>query len=209
MEIYYETMSKPRSFAGSGLENIDSASVVSEAQAFLDLFRIGNYDLKDYDKILNEFIRDTSMDGEPRRNQHARVNALNDLMHLGLEMVSVHVFGSRVTGYHTEGSDIDVHVTVRDTPELRAVLKRFREATLNDNAWPTNTSTLTFITRSWIESMRFVHEMRHWYPVGFDRPPGRIVDERGNEIRMDVWIAPSGPTKHQMNLGSLKIWEVP
>lgn len=206
VELYYKTMKRQtREFVGSGLEDIEVDDVVTESRAILDLFSIKNYDLKDYDLVLNDFIKCVSVKGESKEKNYQKVLALNELMHHRLEIESVYVYGSRVKGYHEEGSDIDVFVVIREDPKLKEILTKFRKATMSDAAWPNNDVALALISKQWIESLRFMHSMRHWIPNDLKTPPGKIFDEKGNEIRMDVTLSLRVPPK---KYDAKKIWEV-
>jgi hypothetical protein len=206
IEVYYTTMEKPRTFAGSGLSDIEAESVVKEAHAFMDVFNIENYDPEYHEEVLNDFIFSASLEFEPEENGYKKVQALLELMNYKPRIRSVYLFGSRVTGYHTEDSDLDVRIVLEQDPELDVILTRFRKATMDSRAWPNNDCTMTFISKLWLESMRRFYEMRHWQPTGVKRPPGMIYDERGNEIMLDVTVTMSEPTEL---LHSLKIWEAP
>jgi predicted nucleotidyltransferase len=206
VEVVYQSRKKPREFKGSGLEDIDVDDVVMEAQKFVDVFNLHNYDLKDYDVILNDFMREIEERYPKARGKNPILaKKLTEIMSMGLEMDKIYVYGSRVTGYYDAGSDIDVYIVIKGTIPLATALGQFREASLDDRAWPISDNTLQYINHEFMEALRFRWDMREFEPINIKRPPGWIYDKNGNKIRMDVKFAFSYPPPKYLH--AKKIWE--
>lgn len=77
-----------RKFIGSGLEGIRVEDITEHIMRFVDSI-----------------------------NEHPEIEYDENIIHPPIEMEGVYVFGSRVTGYYVQDSDVDVFIMVKPTDE--------------------------------------------------------------------------------------------
>lgn len=124
--FYEHHRGEKRDYKGSGLEDIDAIDVVMAARAFIDeVIVLSRFHYKTIDKTIQEF-------NEFKRIRYASEMGLGDYWEAYNELVysiamaiiasyqprikSIYLKGSRVTGFYTSESDLDVIIQL-DLPE--------------------------------------------------------------------------------------------
>jgi predicted nucleotidyltransferase len=166
-----------REFVGSGLERLSTRQVLDEVNRFISEFdgsreweegRLEDY----YDMLDRMFDLDTSY--EDFKEIYSEGGHF-------FEVKAVYLFGSRVSGFWTDESDIDVYLQIKpiwclDAEYVDRIAEKLREAIVN-------------------------------YLYDEDRFP-TVVDNEGHFITVDViQVSTKTPEEYYWGYPMLKIWE--
>lgn len=192
LEHFYTGMKGGRRFIGSGLEDIDPEDLILLSTETMDFLDKTNFDDEnEYESFLNEVVdefQNTIFECGLKRDVDTR-RTIDDIFTIGLEPQSIYVFGSRVSGYYTPESDIDVAIVMKKNPEAMAIVRR---------GW-TLDSFLFF--KSLFDAVLVVLTREY----GWGEIPV-IGDEQGRDIQVDMGLMIEHPSSRQP---TVKIWEAP
>ena len=172
----YDKLEIKRKFRGSGLENINSWDVLGGVDEFLYEFdgskEMDQGRLIDYYYMFEERFRDFDMSFEEFEKLYEEDRKLFDVK-------AIYIFGSRVTGYWTPDSDVDVYIELSSTPGITDEYLDYMADNFNDT----------------VEN--YLHDENRW--------PMLYID--GKEIKVDIPVVTVSPPDEDHYGPMLKIWE--
>lgn len=179
-KLYEKNWSKDKAkrlFRGSGLENTDVWNVLGAVDGFLYEFD-GSKEweegrLDDYYYMFKDRFNDFDMSYDEFYELYESDKKL-------FNVKAIYIFGSRVTGYWTPDSDIDVYIELSSTPGITDEDLDYMADKFNDT----------------VEN--YLHDENRW--------PMLYID--GKEIKVDIPVVTVSPPDEDHYGPMLKIWEV-
>ena len=120
-EEWYRRKGSPRSFVGSGLEGFKPYDVIYELLTFLRVAdgTINYEENEDFDVDLRDYYEGMSRLTRSFSNLPYEVfESYFDYDERFLEVEAIYLTGSRVTGFYTDESDVDVYIQFKRRPEI-------------------------------------------------------------------------------------------
>ena len=172
----YDRLEIKRTFKGSGLENVDKWDVINGVEAFLYEFdgakEMEQGRLIDYYYMFKDRFRDFDMSFEDFEKIYNEDRKLFDVK-------AIYVFGSRVTGYWTPDSDVDIYIELKSTPGITDEDLDYMAGKFNDT----------------VEN--YLHDESEWPMIYID----------GKEIKVDIPVVTTSPPDKDHYGPMLRIWE--
>lgn len=175
-ELVYGDRKYEREYMGSGVEGIEPGDITEHAFEITKYMNKKSFDSSNHyyeflgrvtDSVWrNAFSSDTIADDDI-------YNAINEIFSRNLiKIKSIHVYGSRVTGYYRPLSDIDVAVIIEENKDLMDLI---------GSVWPD--SDASFLKLLFFSVNSALIEM-------YGRPSDVIsIDNEKNEIEIDVTMS--------------------
>ena len=172
----YDRLDVKRTFKGSGLEDINSWDVLGGVDEFLYEFdgskEMDEGRLIDYYYMFKERFRDFDMSFKDFEKIYEEDGKLFDVK-------AIYIFGSRVTGYWTPDSDVDVYIELKSTPGIADDYLDYMAGKFSDA----------------VEN--YIHDESEW--------PMLYID--GKEIKVDIPVVTVSQPDESHYGPMLKIWE--
>ena len=186
-----------KEFIESGLDNINPEDITEVSFEIMEYMDRKNFKIETEYRSFAKDVSHVMHHDFPTYVHGLRkdVNSealIDDIFTIGIEPSSIHVFGSRVSGYWKSDSDLDVGIVIKKNPDLMEKVGQIWNVE-KEGTW----MFFKFLLMSVYEVLT---DRYNWMPSDIT-----IRTEGGNgEIELDIGLMVNDPDP---TLPSIKIWE--